>query len=69
MQACDLDNTLVSRIYAPHFVTLVLVESVGGAYMQDLTFYLANTPPLPVPRLCLDVDIGTYRPIEAADLP
>ena len=37
--------------------------------MQDLTFYLANTPPLPVPRL--DVDIGTlyYRPIEADDLP
>ena len=36
--------------------------------MRDLTFYLANTPPLPVPRL--DVDIGTlyYRPIEAADL-
>ena len=36
--------------------------------MRDLTFYLANTPPLPVPHL--DVDIGTlyYRPIEAADL-
>jgi len=36
--------------------------------MRDLTFYLTNTPPLPVPRL--DVDIGTlyYRPIEAADL-
>ena len=32
--------------------------------MWDLTFYLVNTPPLPVP--CLDVDIGTlyYRPIE-----
>jgi len=25
--------------------------------MWDLTFYLANTPPLPVPRL--DDDIGT----------
>jgi len=37
--------------------------------MQDLTFYLANTPPLPLPRL--DVDIGTlyYRRIEVADLP
>ena len=37
--------------------------------MRDLTFYLTNTPPLPVPHL--DVDIGTlyYRPIEAADLP
>jgi len=23
----------------------------GGAYMQDLTFYLANMPPLPVPHL------------------
>ena len=38
-------------------------------YMRDLTFYLLNTPPLPVPRL--DVDIGTlyYRLVEAADLP
>jgi len=36
--------------------------------MWDLTFYLVNTPPLPVP--CLDVNIGTYyRPIESADLP
>jgi len=37
--------------------------------MWDLIFYLTHTPPLPVPRL--DVDIGTlyYRPIEAADLP
>ena len=37
--------------------------------MRDLTFYLVNTSPLPVPRL--DVNIGTlyYRPIEAADLP
>jgi len=47
-------STVVSRIYAPRFATLVLVENVGGAYMRDLTFYLANTPPLP---------------IEAADLP
>jgi len=50
--------TVVSRIYAPHFATLALVESVGGwAYMRDLTFYLANTPPLLMPRL--GVDIGT----------
>ena len=37
--------------------------------MRDLTFYLVNMPPLPVP--CLDVDVGTlyYRQIEAADLP
>ena len=39
-------NTVVSRIYAPPFATLALVENVGGAYMRDLTFYLANTPPL-----------------------
>ena len=35
--------------------------------MRDLTFYLANTPPLPVPRL--DVDITLYYrpvPIEAS---
>jgi len=44
-------NTVVSRIYAPRFATLTVVESVGGAYMRELTFYLANTPPLPVPRL------------------
>jgi len=37
--------------------------------MRDLTLYLANTPPLPVPLI--DVDIGTlyYRLLEAADLP
>ena len=36
--------------------------------MRDLTFYPANTPPLPLP--CLDVDITLYyRLIEAADLP
>ena len=51
-------STVVSRIYAPRFATLTLVESVGGAYMRDLTFYLTNTPPLPVPRL--DVDITLY---------
>jgi len=62
-------NTVVSRIYAPRFATLALVESVGGgAYMRDLTFYLANTPPLPVPRLDVDITLY-YRPIEAADLP
>jgi len=49
--------TVVSRIYAPRFATLALLDSVGGAYMRDLTFYLTNTPPLPGPRL--DVDIGT----------
>ena len=43
--------TVVSRIYAPLFATLALVESVGGAYMRDLTFYLMNTPPLLGPRL------------------
>ena len=49
----------MSRIYTPRFATLALVESVSKAYtyMQDLTFYLVNMPPLPGPRL--DVDIGT----------
>ena len=28
-------HTVVSHIYAPCFATLVLVESVGGAYMRD----------------------------------
>ena len=37
---------------------LTLVESVGGAYMRDLTFYLVNMPPLLGPHL--DVDVGTY---------
>jgi len=46
----------------------MLVESVGGAYMRDLTFYLANTPPLPLPRLDVDITLY-YRQIEAADLP
>ena len=31
-------------------------ENVGGAYMRDLTFYLENTPPLPGPRLDVDID-------------
>ena len=57
-----------SRIYTPRFATLTLVESVGGAYMWDLTFYLANTPPLPVPHLNVDI-ILYYRQIEAANLP
>ena len=35
--------TVVSRIYAPCFATLTIVESVGEA---DLIFYLANTRPL-----------------------
>jgi len=62
-------HTIVSSIYAPRFATLALVKSVGGACMWDLTFYLANTPPLPGPRL--DADIGTvlyHRPVTEADL-
>jgi len=57
-------NTVVFRIYTLDFATLAPVESVGGAYMRDVTFYLANTPPLPGPHL--DVDIGTlyYRPLK-----
>jgi len=50
--------TVVSRIYNPHFATLALVERIGGAYTRDLTFYLANAPPLPGPHLA--VDIGTF---------
>ena len=44
-------HTVASCIYAPRFATLALVESVGGACMRDLTFYLANLGPR------LDVDI------------
>ena len=33
--------------------------------MQDLTFYLANTPPLPVPHL----DVNIIHVLQAADLP
>ena len=60
--------TVVSRIYAPPFCNLSASRKCRGAYMQDLTFYLANTPPLPMPRL--DVDIGTlyYRPIDLPSL-
>jgi len=62
-------TTVVSHIYAPRFTTLVLVESVGGTYMQYLTFYLVNTPPLPVPHLGVDMETLYYSPIEVADLP
>ena len=40
----------------PPFYNLNSSRKCKGAYMQDLTFYLAKTPPLPVLRL--DVDIG-----------
>ena len=36
--------------------------------MRDLTFYLANTPHIRVPRLDVDI-VLYYRPIEAANLP
>ena len=62
-----LTSTVVSHIYAPPFATLMQVENVGGAYMRDLTFYPANTPPLPLPRLDVDITLY-YRLIEAADL-
>jgi len=57
----------VSRIYPPtHCATLALVKSVEGrgAYMWDLTLYLANMPPLPGPRL--DVDIGIIQTVTEA---
>ena len=37
--------------------------------MRDPTFYLANTPPLLVPRLDVDMETLYCRPIEAANLP
>ena len=57
-------TTIESRIYAPCFATLVLVESAEEAYMWDLTFYLANTPPLQGPRLDVDTGILYYRPLQ-----
>ena len=36
--------------------------------MQDLTFYPANTPPLPLPHVDVYITLY-YRPIEAADVP
>ena len=45
-----LPYTIVSRKYAPPFATLALVQSAGGAYTWDVTFSLAITPSLPVPR-------------------
>ena len=55
--------TVVSRIYAPCFATLTIVESVGEA---DLIFYLANTPPLLVPHLDVDVANMTDRSSRSA---
>ena len=40
----------------PLFCNISASRKRRGAYMQDLTFYLANTPPLPVP--CLDVAVA-----------
>jgi len=60
-----MPNAVVSRIYAPRFATLVLAENVrgggGGAYMRDLTFCLANTPPLQVPRLDVHIIIMSLQ--------
>jgi len=56
--------TVVSCIYATCFATLALVESMGGAYTRNLTFYLAN----PLPGPCLDVDIGTLQTVTEAGL-
>ena len=43
----------------PLFCNLSASQKRRGAYMRDLTFYLANMPPLPVP--CLNVDTGTLN--------
>jgi len=61
----DALYTVVFRICAPCFVTLALVKNVGGAYMRDLTFYLAYTPPLPVPRLDVHILQTDTRDTEA----
>ena len=62
-------HTVVSRIYAPLFCNLSACRKCKGGLYAGSDIYLANTPPLPVPRL--DVDIGTLycRPVEAANLP
>ena len=57
----------VSRIYAPPFCNLNASRKRRGGYMRDLTIYPANTPPLPLPRLDVDITLY-YRPIEAADI-
>ena len=66
-------STVVSRIYAPRFATLVLAENVVGAYtcMRDLTFCLVNTPPLPVPRLDVqtDTEAGSTRSYTSLSCP
>jgi len=66
-QACGQGSQYMYRS-VPHirplFATLALVKSVRGAYMRDLTFYLANTPPLPGPRLDVDTGILYYRPLQ-----
>ena len=41
----EATDTVLSPIHTSRFATLALVESIGGAYMWDLTFYLTNTPP------------------------
>ena len=46
---CVNVDTLVSRKYAPHFVTLASVQNAGGSYARDATISLAITPSLPVP--------------------
>ena len=54
----------MSRIYAPPFATLMLVESVGGGLYAGSDILSREYAPSSVatPRLY-------YRPIEAADLP
>jgi len=42
-----------------HHSSVTILSPLGRAYMRDLTFYLANTPPLPGPHV--DVDIGILQ--------
>ena len=52
----------------PQFCNLSTSQMCRGAYMGDLTFYVVNTPPLPVPRLDVYIRMH-YRPIEAGSTP
>ena len=62
--ACKQDNTVVSRIYAPRFATLALVESIGGGLICGIWHFISQTP-LPVPRLDVGIRTLYYRPFPA----
>ena len=53
------DSVCIDRlVFKPHSKAASIIRRQlggGGAYMQDLIFYLANTPPFLVPRLVVDM--------------